>query len=457
MRVVFTIQNENAAKRWIRDGQQLSLGRTERADWIVNHPTVSSLHCTFHCDGRDVWVEDHGSTNGTLIDGQRIQKTQLHDGQVLHVGQIRVEIEIQGATLQATGAATPESTSLPGEGAATPETPIPLSVPEPDPPLTPSPQAALSPVTPSPTAATPTTRAPDRPTRSISKRIHLFVRPPHGSQRRVTLLAGQELTLGSSEWADHPVPEDEMLAPRHLNIRYFGGRCQVTLLIDDETVCAGDRPIQSGATIEPGEVIRVGKTFIEFRPIEAGFSTELTAIQHLPLEAGHLFSAALDAVDLLETPTLKSHFGDAQEIVWPPHEMTTLLRKPRPLFGWCDVRDSPIVQPFQQPNEIPGLLFAPHENLESALETLGLVARGQAGKYSVAIAMWCWIGRPLEELPTLWATCPAKTRGLLTSKLHFLLYIGETRWWLLGDDHWLAHLRLPNADLTQVQSVDEMA
>ncbi|MEL6108771.1 MAG: FHA domain-containing protein [Planctomycetota bacterium] len=449
MRVVLTIQNENA-KRWIRDGQQLSLGRTERADWIINHPTVSSLHCTVHCDGHDVWVEDHRSTNGTLIGGQRIERSKLADGQVLKVGQVDVAIEIQAASPTGVPPATdsqiaPSSDEVRTDVANTRDTanreeqstvPLQAMPPNSEPPVTPA--------------------GPGRTTRSISKRIHLIIRPPHGSQRRITLLAGQQITLGKSEWADVPVGEDDALAPRHLDVRYFGGKCQVSVLVEDNSVFIGDRPLQSGDTVEPGEIIRVAKTFVEFRPIDAAFTTELATVGHLRLSEGHLLSAPVDVVAPQDSAQLSAHFDLAHQILWPPHNISTLLTRPTPLIDWCDPTESPIVQTKSDDLIAPSLLFAPRSDLDSAVDTLRFVARGQAGEHSVAIPKWSWIAAPLKELPALWATCPEKTRRTLLSQLKFLMLLEEHRWWLLGDDPWLATLRLPNIDVVPVSSIEEM-
>lgn len=77
-----------------RKGQQYSfpgcgsvrIGRRRAADLAVPDATVSASHCTLTSDGRDVWVRDDGSTNGTMVDGERVSEARLQDGSVLTLG-----------------------------------------------------------------------------------------------------------------------------------------------------------------------------------------------------------------------------------------------------------------------------------------------------------------------------------------------------------------------------------
>ena len=66
-----------------------TLGRTARADFIVNAPLVSRLHCRITADASGaLQVEDLGSTNGTLVNGKRVDRAALKDGDTLGVGRM---------------------------------------------------------------------------------------------------------------------------------------------------------------------------------------------------------------------------------------------------------------------------------------------------------------------------------------------------------------------------------
>ena len=53
---------------------------------MVDDARVSWRHATISFNGRS-WVdEDHGSTNGTFVQGQRIHHLEIGSGTALHLG-----------------------------------------------------------------------------------------------------------------------------------------------------------------------------------------------------------------------------------------------------------------------------------------------------------------------------------------------------------------------------------
>src|SRR5579871_2559238 len=60
--------------RLLDSGSAYRVGRDPDSDIAVNDPRVSWNHATLaYQDGR--WVlEDHGSTNGTFLDGERVRR-----------------------------------------------------------------------------------------------------------------------------------------------------------------------------------------------------------------------------------------------------------------------------------------------------------------------------------------------------------------------------------------------
>ena len=70
-----------------------TLGRTARADFIVNAPLVSRLHCRLATDtAGTLRVEDLGSTNGTTVNGKRVDRSVLKDGDTLGVGRMDFKV-----------------------------------------------------------------------------------------------------------------------------------------------------------------------------------------------------------------------------------------------------------------------------------------------------------------------------------------------------------------------------
>ena len=71
-----------------------TLGRTARADFIVEAALVSRLHCRLTADASDqLVVEDIGSTNGTQVNGRKVKRAVLKGGDRLKVGRIEFTVE----------------------------------------------------------------------------------------------------------------------------------------------------------------------------------------------------------------------------------------------------------------------------------------------------------------------------------------------------------------------------
>ncbi len=84
------------------DKAVLTIGREPGNDLVIAHPTISSRHArlTRLQDGT-LGIEDLGSTNGTYINGQRVQKEVARPGDVVSVGAISLTVgqggKIEGA------------------------------------------------------------------------------------------------------------------------------------------------------------------------------------------------------------------------------------------------------------------------------------------------------------------------------------------------------------------------
>jgi pSer/pThr/pTyr-binding forkhead associated (FHA) protein len=77
-------------------GSVRTIGRTARADFIVDAPLISRLHCRLTADrSGQLIVEDLGSTNGTLVNSERVDRRVLRAGDTLTVG--RVELRVREA------------------------------------------------------------------------------------------------------------------------------------------------------------------------------------------------------------------------------------------------------------------------------------------------------------------------------------------------------------------------
>lgn len=67
-------------------GPTTSLGRTPDNDIPLDKPEVSRHHATIALDGDAFFVKDNGSGNGTYVNGERVTKHTLKDGDRIQVG-----------------------------------------------------------------------------------------------------------------------------------------------------------------------------------------------------------------------------------------------------------------------------------------------------------------------------------------------------------------------------------
>ena len=70
-------------------GSLKTMGRAPRADFVVDAALVSRVHCRFTLNqGNELELEDLGSTNGTFVNGNKVARAKLNDGDKLTVGRV---------------------------------------------------------------------------------------------------------------------------------------------------------------------------------------------------------------------------------------------------------------------------------------------------------------------------------------------------------------------------------
>ena len=67
-----------------------TLGRRPNNDIVIDNLTVSGEHAALHLQDQTVEVEDLGSTNGTFVNGQPIERQALRDGDQVIIGKYEV-------------------------------------------------------------------------------------------------------------------------------------------------------------------------------------------------------------------------------------------------------------------------------------------------------------------------------------------------------------------------------
>jgi pSer/pThr/pTyr-binding forkhead associated (FHA) protein len=70
-----------------------TVGRAPRADFIVDAALVSRLHCRLEAAEEGLDVIDLDSTNGTFVNGRRVERARLASGDRLRVGRVELTIK----------------------------------------------------------------------------------------------------------------------------------------------------------------------------------------------------------------------------------------------------------------------------------------------------------------------------------------------------------------------------
>ncbi len=94
-----------------------TIGRTTRADFIIDAALISRLHCRLTAErSNQLVVEDLGSTNGTLVNGERIVRQVLRAGDLLTVGRVTFTVSGSPSAARDLAGAPPDFDAAAGSG-----------------------------------------------------------------------------------------------------------------------------------------------------------------------------------------------------------------------------------------------------------------------------------------------------------------------------------------------------
>jgi pSer/pThr/pTyr-binding forkhead associated (FHA) protein len=74
----------------ILPGSIKTIGRSTGAEFIVDAGLVSRIHCRLTAGATELEVVDLDSTNGTFVNGKRVQRARLNHGDRLGVGRVEL-------------------------------------------------------------------------------------------------------------------------------------------------------------------------------------------------------------------------------------------------------------------------------------------------------------------------------------------------------------------------------
>ena len=87
---------DGEGQRFVVSPVGLKIGRSAPADIVLADPRVSRSHCLVELAGEDLKITDLKSTNGTFVDGERVEgEAMLAVGSLLRVGNICFKHEVR--------------------------------------------------------------------------------------------------------------------------------------------------------------------------------------------------------------------------------------------------------------------------------------------------------------------------------------------------------------------------
>ncbi|MFD7814576.1 FHA domain-containing protein [Streptomyces sp. NPDC059785] len=109
-------------RTWTLDAARpYTLGRDPQGDIVLDDARVSWRHATISWGGRSWVIEDHGSTNGTFVQGQRVHHMEIGPGSAVHLGNAtdgpRLNLSGAAASVAAPQQAQPQQQPYAAQGA----------------------------------------------------------------------------------------------------------------------------------------------------------------------------------------------------------------------------------------------------------------------------------------------------------------------------------------------------
>jgi len=83
---LIVISGENVGKIFPLKPPKATIGRGSECDVYIMNSSISREHALIEYVGQNIIIRDLGSTNGTFINGQRVQSQYLNDGDKVQIG-----------------------------------------------------------------------------------------------------------------------------------------------------------------------------------------------------------------------------------------------------------------------------------------------------------------------------------------------------------------------------------
>ena len=71
----------------------MSIGRSDKNDLVIQDGTVSGQHCKIEYRGNQYMITDMNSTNGTIVNGNKVSTSELKQGDKIQLGKVQILVK----------------------------------------------------------------------------------------------------------------------------------------------------------------------------------------------------------------------------------------------------------------------------------------------------------------------------------------------------------------------------
>lgn len=94
--VLVMLRNDGQRRSFSVHKPQTVLGRREDCDVRIPLGEISRKHCRLIKDENELRIEDLGSSNGTFVNGKRVQSATLSAGDTVVIGSVKFVVQLDG-------------------------------------------------------------------------------------------------------------------------------------------------------------------------------------------------------------------------------------------------------------------------------------------------------------------------------------------------------------------------
>jgi len=210
---------------WVFDKPELRIGRTPDNDIVIDNLAVSRLHAVLEEEKGHFYVRDCDSLNGTVLNGQKVGRAKLDDGDTISIGKHTIVFRRQG------GQAVPAEETIQGFD----QTMI------------------INPSSPSSMAQAQRIKATRRPP-------HLVIKTQFGD--RIVEIKTDTVVIGKDIAADIAI-EGMFVAKRHAEIVRLDGRVVLRKVGGLRKVMVDGKPVRE-VELKDNDEIRIGNEAFVF-------------------------------------------------------------------------------------------------------------------------------------------------------------------------------------------------